>query len=93
MANWQSLYEKLAIAEVESHNRSDAGCFEVFNSMTLWVGDHSEAISPWLELIPSELGLCIVKSAFAILLSVRLIKQHHRENCTNTLIECENARG
>ncbi|KAK7455712.1 hypothetical protein Landi51_02915 [Colletotrichum acutatum] len=66
--DWQSLSDKLANAEAESHESSGGRCSEVFGSWAVKIGEHSDAINPWLDLIPNEFGLCVIKSAFAILL-------------------------
>ncbi|KAH7018885.1 hypothetical protein EDB80DRAFT_675912 [Ilyonectria destructans] len=36
--------------------------------MILTIGEHKDSIDPWLSLIPNEYGLCVVKSAVALLL-------------------------
>lgn len=38
--------------------------------MVVKIGERKDEIDPWINLIPDQYGLCVVKSAFAVLLSV-----------------------
>ncbi|KAF4444281.1 hypothetical protein F53441_11189 [Fusarium austroafricanum] len=65
---WEALYDDIAAAEAKA-NESDNGPLEVFNKMILKIGENSDAIDPWINLIPDSYGLCVVKSGFALLLN------------------------
>ncbi|KAH0443901.1 hypothetical protein CcaCcLH18_00727 [Colletotrichum camelliae] len=64
---WEALFEDIATEEAKATN-SDRGAFDVFNRMIIRIGDKSDAIDPWINLIPNEYGLCVVKCSFAVLL-------------------------
>jgi hypothetical protein len=66
---WEALYDDLAGAEAKA-SESDNGPLEVFNKMVLKIGEKSDAVDPWISLIPDAYGLCVVKSGFALLLNV-----------------------
>jgi hypothetical protein len=68
---WEALYDDLSAAEAKA-SKSDNGPLEVFNKMILKVGENSDAVDPWINLIPNSYGLCVVKAGFAILLKVRV---------------------
>lgn len=64
--DWEALYDDIAIAEAKV-TESDNGPLEIFNQMVLKI---SYYVDPWINLIPNSHGLCVVKSGFALLLSV-----------------------
>ncbi|EWZ79416.1 hypothetical protein FOWG_16454 [Fusarium oxysporum f. sp. lycopersici MN25] len=66
---WEALYDDLAGAEAKA-SESDNGPLEVFNKMVLKIGEKSDAVDPWINLIPDAYGLCVVKSGFALLLNM-----------------------
>lgn len=66
---WEALYDDIAIAEAKASD-SDNGPLEIFNKMVLKIGENSDSVDPWINLIPNSYGLCVVKSGFALLLSV-----------------------
>ncbi|OBS19992.1 hypothetical protein FPOA_11715 [Fusarium poae] len=70
---WEALYDDLSAAEAKA-SKSDNGPLEVFNKMILKVGENSDAVDPWINLIPNSYGLCVVKAGFAILL--KMAKKH-----------------
>lgn len=65
----EALYDVLAGAEAKA-SESDNGPLEVFNRMVLKIGEKSDSVDPWINLIPDAYGLCVVKSGFALLLNV-----------------------
>jgi hypothetical protein len=66
---WEALYDDIATAEAKASD-SDNGPLEIFNKMILKIGENSDSVDPWIHLIPNSYGLCVVKSGFALLLSV-----------------------
>jgi hypothetical protein len=66
---WEALYDDISTAEAKA-TESDNGPLEIFNKMVLKIGEKSDYVDPWINLIPNSYGLCVVKSGFALLLSV-----------------------
>lgn len=65
--DWEALYDRTVSAETEANGILEGGPSAIFGR----IGKHADAIDPWIDLIPNEFGVCIVKSAFAIILHVR----------------------
>lgn len=65
---WEALYDDIAIAEAKA-TESANGPLEVFNQMVLKMGEKSDYVGPWINLIPNSYCLCVVKSGFALLTS------------------------
>ncbi|KAF6822872.1 hypothetical protein CPLU01_11766 [Colletotrichum plurivorum] len=66
--DWEVLFQRVAVAETKA-DEPERGPFAVFNRMVVKIGEHKDEIDPWINLIPDQYGLCVVKSAFAVLLS------------------------
>ncbi|KAK1985390.1 hypothetical protein LZ30DRAFT_779093 [Colletotrichum cereale] len=64
---WEALFSDLAAAEARAEEPG-RGPFDIFGRMMVKIGERSDQIDPWVNLIPDEFGLCVVKSAFALLL-------------------------
>ncbi|KAF6814688.1 hypothetical protein CSOJ01_03911 [Colletotrichum sojae] len=67
--DWEVLFQSVSAAETKA-DEPERGPLAVFNRMIVKIGEHKDEIDPWINLIPDQYGLCVVKSAFAMLLSL-----------------------
>jgi len=51
--------------------KSDNKVKDIFSKVWFGLGKHYEAVEPWLDLIPSEYGLSVLKSAVVLVFLVR----------------------
>ena len=66
--SWDEIYNKITDSEDEMH-KSDQSVSMIFK-ITNKIGENQDAIQPWVDLIPNEYGMSVVKSAIALILKV-----------------------
>lgn len=66
---WNQLLDKLAEAESKAEDFKK-GASRIFSRMLITIGENKEAIDPWVNLVPNDYGLCIVKLGLLVLLKV-----------------------
>jgi hypothetical protein len=67
--DWDELFTKLNATEAAAHGEAKSPS-AIFNQLVFTVGENKRYIDPWIELIPDEYGLGIIKASIAILLNV-----------------------
>ncbi|KAI1170750.1 hypothetical protein F4777DRAFT_567996 [Nemania sp. FL0916] len=83
---WDDLFDKINEIE-EKANETEHGPRAIFRKFTLKAGENKETIDPWINLIPDEYGLAIVKCAVAIALNIAEQEYLKREKLFDALIE------
>lgn len=64
---WDELTKKVLAAEQSNTDQNESKWREIW-----WgIGESSEVVSAWVELIPNEYGLAIVKTGLALIFNVR----------------------
>ncbi|KAE9567590.1 hypothetical protein CGMCC3_g16283 [Colletotrichum fructicola] len=89
---WKALFDDLAVAESKAAG-SDNGPYDIFDRMMLRVGKHADTIDPWINLIPDDFGLCVVKSGFALLLDYARKHSNKRQEIFDAFISLRNILG
>lgn len=69
MQKWNRQLDKLAETDLKAANLKK-GASRVFSRMLITVGEKKETIDRWVNLIPNDYGLCIVKSGLLVLMKV-----------------------
>lgn len=68
---WADVFRQMEIAQVDISEKDEKG---LGRCRTLWrrfgAKVKMEDINPWLDLIPSEYGLCVVRAAIVLVLRV-----------------------
>ncbi|KAK0620530.1 hypothetical protein B0T14DRAFT_233713 [Immersiella caudata] len=87
--DWNALFAKLDAAESAAHGEGKSPS-AIFNR---FVFENRESIDPWIELIPDEFGLGVIKSAVAILLNFSEWRGEERQRLFDSLIEIRDIIG
>ncbi|KAK1635253.1 hypothetical protein BDP81DRAFT_395710 [Colletotrichum phormii] len=87
---WEALFNDLAAAEVKA-NDSGSGSADAFGHMLVKIGERADRIDPWINLIPDEFGLCVVKSAFALLLDTAKSDSERRQAISDAFLVVRDA--
>lgn len=66
---WNQLLDNLAESEFKA-TELKKGASRIFSRMLITIGENKETIDPWVNLIPNDYGLCIVKSGLLVLTKV-----------------------
>ncbi|KAL7907753.1 hypothetical protein GGI35DRAFT_481405 [Trichoderma velutinum] len=83
---WNELLNKLVEAELKATD-TNKGTFQIFSRIFIVIGKKKEAIDPWINLIPNEYGLCIVKSGLLILSHLSQRYADKRQKILNGFLE------
>ncbi|KAK0654915.1 hypothetical protein B0T16DRAFT_1502 [Cercophora newfieldiana] len=89
---WDELFAKLNGAEEAAHGQAKSPS-AIFNKLVFTVGENKRYIDPWIELIPDEFGLGVIKASIAILLNFAEWRAEERQNLFDSLIEIRDIIG
>lgn len=77
--SWDAIYDKINEGENGLH-KTDNDIKQLFNKMVVKVGDNADTIRPFVDLIPNEYGLSVVKAGIALVLLVCWTNAYNTQN-------------
>ncbi|KAI0402853.1 hypothetical protein F4802DRAFT_335597 [Xylaria palmicola] len=89
---WDGLFDEINGVEEKAHG-TERGPRAIFSKLVLKVGENQEVIDPWLNLIPNEYGLAVVKCGIAIILNVAKRYAEERQKIFDALTEIRDTIG
>lgn len=75
---WDDLTESLLAAEQDYEEQGKERWRRIWHGL----GDKADVVTPWIEIIPSEYGLAVVKSGVAVILKVCNVPSFSRPHYT-----------
>ncbi|KAK3363461.1 hypothetical protein B0T25DRAFT_576052 [Lasiosphaeria hispida] len=89
---WDELFDRVNSAEKDVYG-TDNSPGAIFNKLACKVGENREVIDPWVNLIPNEFGLAVLKSAIAIVLNFAEWRAEERQNLFDALVRIRDIIG
>lgn len=68
---WADVFRQMEEAEVTDNERYDKGIMRAWRNFRDNVTEKMDDIDPWLNLIPTDYGLCVVRAGIVLGLRVR----------------------
>ncbi|KAK3332797.1 hypothetical protein B0T19DRAFT_416517 [Cercophora scortea] len=91
-STWNALFDKTNQAD-DRANGAEKSPLAIFRKMWLKIGENTEFIDPWIELIPDAYGLAVVKVSIAIILKVAQHAADKRQKIFDALTDLRNLIG
>ncbi len=83
--DWDDLFEQIARAQGE-HGANGAKKSQWYKYLWRKAGSKAEAVEPWLQLIPDEYGLSLLRGSIAIVFHVRWLMAGLAETVSLTVL-------